>query len=63
MGFHAGFITVDNEQISLAVVSDPSVCSDQSDRAFWGGAGQVEADVLSMWEAAGCAPLSHCRDL
>lgn len=29
MGFHAGFITVENEQISMAVVSDPSVGSDQ----------------------------------
>lgn len=29
MDFHAGFITVGNEQISMAVVSDPSVGSDQ----------------------------------
>lgn len=34
MGFHAGFITAGNEQISMAVVSDPSVGSDQHSWEF-----------------------------
>ncbi len=56
MGFHVGFITVENEQISLAAVSDPNACNDQSGWEFEEELDRcavcVEADLLSMWEAA-----------
>lgn len=34
MGFHAGFIAVENEQISLTAVSDLGVCGEQSGSEF-----------------------------
>lgn len=59
MGFHAGFITVEYEQISLAAVSDPSACTDQSGWEFGEELDRcavcVEAELLSMWEAANWA--------
>lgn len=67
MGFHAGFIAVENEQISLTAVSDLGVCGEQSGSEFeqelnrcvvCGGRWFIQLESSHL-----CSPVTLKRDL
>lgn len=67
MGFHAGFTSVENEQISPTGGQWPQLVRWSKWWRVGAGAGQVRSVwmpvFLSVWDAASCTHLSHSRDL